>query len=156
MVIKKILIKSYRHSINVFYFFPFIQTIELVHKRLSLQNDINGVNGLRHQQNDTQINLNPVDPGCHLVDDIQNAKEIFCVLSFKFNMFITRDSLHNSRFLSFLCTVIMKLNSKPADFEDRTQQREISYFFFVSCRTQEIVGIERVNQSIVFKTASIV
>jgi hypothetical protein len=45
--------------------------------------------------------INPFDPGCHLVDDIQNAKEIFCVLSFKFNMFITRDSLHNSRFLSF-------------------------------------------------------
>jgi hypothetical protein len=101
MVIKKILIESYRHSINVFYFFPFIQIIELVHKRLSLQNDINGVNGLRHQHNDAQINLNPVDPGCHLVDDIQNATEIFCVLSFKLNMFITRDSLHNSRFLSF-------------------------------------------------------
>jgi hypothetical protein len=45
--------------------------------------------------------FNPLDPGCHLVDGIQNAKEIFCVLSFKFNMFITRDSLHYSRFLSF-------------------------------------------------------
>jgi hypothetical protein len=45
--------------------------------------------------------FNPLDSGCHLVDDIQNAKEIFCVLSFKFNMFITRDSLHYSRFLSF-------------------------------------------------------
>jgi hypothetical protein len=58
--------------------------------------------------------FNPFNPGCHLVDDIQNVKEIFCVLSFKLNMFITRDSLYNSRFLSFLCTVIMKLNFKPS------------------------------------------
>ncbi|CAF4696055.1 unnamed protein product [Rotaria sp. Silwood1] len=34
------------------------QIIELVHKRLSLQNDIDGVNGLRYQQYDAQINLN--------------------------------------------------------------------------------------------------
>ncbi len=35
-----------------------IQIIELVHKKVSLRNDIDEFNGLRQQQYDAQINLN--------------------------------------------------------------------------------------------------
>jgi hypothetical protein len=38
------------------------------------------------------------------------------------------------------------LISNAADFEDRTQEREVYLFFFLSCRTQENVGIERVKR----------
>ncbi len=44
--------------------------------------------------------VNSFNPACHFVDDIQNPKEIFCTLSFKLNLFITRGSFYNSKFLS--------------------------------------------------------
>ncbi len=46
------------------------------------------------------MTIRPFNLVFHLVDDRQNAKDIFCVLSFKFNLFITPDSFYNSKILS--------------------------------------------------------
>ncbi len=46
------------------------------------------------------MTIKPFNPAFHLVNDMQNAKEIFGVLSFKFNLFITPDSFYNSKILS--------------------------------------------------------
>jgi len=91
------------------------------------------------------FSFKPVNPTCHLVDDMQNVKFFFCILSFKFNLLIIHGLYYNSNFLYFLCPATMMLNLKCSWlWRQNVKERDFA-LFPCSCRTQENVGIERVK-----------
>ncbi len=106
------------------------------------------------------IYLNPFNPTRHLVDDMQNAKEIFCVLSSSFknddNIWCVSHSICSSHVavlitasvLSFLSLALMNLYFKRSWlWRQNARERDLAIFFSCSCRTKEKSGIERINIS---------
>jgi hypothetical protein len=76
----------------------------------------------------------------------EKAKEIFRILSFKFNLFITRDSFYNSKFLSFLCLTITMRNFKCSWlWRQNVREKVLPIFLRVCIERKKMSGLKRLN-----------